>query len=209
MNRFGRIYLDFDDVICETASRLSELLYELHGRRVAYEEIHAFDLGVSFALARHELNLLMRKAHEDDWLMALKPTDGAIDGIQHLSSLGYEPVVVTGRPAHCYRVSQAWLSRYGLSGMEVIYVDKYGRDPGTCDPSAPVPLTADALLELPFTLAVDDSPMALDVLKGRVAYPVMVFDRPWNRQYATGPGMVRAMNWSDICRSAERLIQAQ
>ena len=71
------IYVDFDDVLCETARALSGLAADLFGRRVPYEAIGAFDLRDAFALAHEQYRLLMEQAHREEFLAALPPADGA------------------------------------------------------------------------------------------------------------------------------------
>ena len=44
------IYVDLDDVLCETARGFLGLLQREFDRRVAFEDIRDFDLGVSFGL---------------------------------------------------------------------------------------------------------------------------------------------------------------
>ena len=205
MRSAGRIYLDFDDVLCETALQLAELHHEMHDRRVAYDDIHAFDLSESFGLDADELQALMIRAHEDDFLMALACTDGAAEGVRELAAMGCEPVIVTGRPAHCYRASRAWLEAHCFPELPILYVDKYGREPGHVDPLAPQPLGVDALLRETFAVAVDDSPMALDLLHGRVDYPLVVFDRPWNRGYRDGANVHRVERWGELCAMVRTL----
>ncbi len=213
MDSPARIYLDFDDVICETARTLTELLYKMCGRSVAYEEIYAFDLGKSFELSEVELQRLMHLAHEDDFLMSLPPSDGALSGIRSLVDSGLQPVIVTGRPAHCFRSSARWLQREGFPAIPVVYVDKYGRDPGLIDEDAPLPMGIAELLEQPFVMGVDDSPVALDLLRGRVDYPLIVFDRPWNRDYPDGADgdstVLRSHGWEDLCDLVHRLMCSQ
>jgi hypothetical protein len=44
------IYVDFDDVLCETARALVALLQSHFGRTVAFDDVISFDLAVSFGL---------------------------------------------------------------------------------------------------------------------------------------------------------------
>ncbi len=195
-----RIYLDFDDVICETARKLADLLFDLYGERVDYENIHAFDLSDSFNLSESRLKNLMYLAHEDPFLMSIPCADGAVEGVTLLVEMGYEPVMVTGRPAHCYSASERWLRQKGFPEMRILHVNKYGRDRGKDLPGLPVTMKPDDLLEEPFVMAVDDSPAALDILRGRVDYPLIVFDRPWNRGYPVDDRSVLRVNgWRELC----------
>ncbi len=46
-----KIYIDFDDCLCETARYFSKLGYELFKKDVPYEDIRFFDLQKSFSLS--------------------------------------------------------------------------------------------------------------------------------------------------------------
>ena len=69
-----RVYVDFDDVLCETAQGLAVLALEMFGRQVPFEKIHAFDLRVAFDLHLEQYLALMERAHEPDFLRAVKGT---------------------------------------------------------------------------------------------------------------------------------------
>ena len=46
-----KIYVDYDDCLCETARRFSRLVDELFGIDVPYENIRYFNLQKSFSLS--------------------------------------------------------------------------------------------------------------------------------------------------------------
>ena len=45
-----RIYVDYDDCLCETARSFVKLAKEMFGRNAAYEDIRFFELDKSFGL---------------------------------------------------------------------------------------------------------------------------------------------------------------
>jgi len=193
-----RIYSDFDDVICETAQALSVLAKGMFGRDVPYENIEFFNLQKAFSLTDEEINRLMARAHETDFLVDLKPIPGAVTGVQALSAAGHEVIIVTGRQSLCHEGTSQWLRDHGLGHLEIVYVDKYRRAPATLPPGVPKMLTIDELHRLHFDVAIDDSPTALDLLAHRTQCHIIVFDRPWNRQYTGVPHLRRAFTWQDI-----------
>ena len=199
-----RIYVDFDDVICETAQGLAMLAREMFGRLVAFEQIHAFDLQVAFDLDREQYLALMERAHEPDFLLALPPMAGSVACLQFWMSQGHTVEVVTGRPSATHRVSRTWLDRQGLT-LPVLYVDKYNRSyPAPADAPAFLPLAQ--VLEQHFDWVIDDSPMVLDALQTRATGRTIVFDRPWNRKYDCSSARVsRCCGWGD----AERRIACE
>jgi uncharacterized protein len=193
-----RIYSDFDDVICETAQALSVLAKGMFGRDVPYENIEFFNLQKAFSLTDEEIDRLMTRAHETDFLVDLKPIPGAVTSVQALSSAGHEVVIVTGRQSLCHEGTSQWLRNHGLGHLEILYVDKYKRAPAELPVHVPKMLTIEELHALHFDLAIDDSPTALDLLAHRTQCHIIVFDRPWNRQYTGIPHLRRAFTWQDI-----------
>ena len=198
-----RIYVDFDDVLCETAQGLSVLAQEMFGRVVPFEQVHAFDLQVVFDLNREQYLALMDRAHAPDFLLALPVMPGSVACLQAWLHKGHEVVVVTGRPSSTHRVSRDWLHHQGVAALPVIYVDKYNRKhhvPADAPPFLPVA----ELLRQHFDVAIDDSPVALDALQTRPAGRTIVFDRPWNRSYdCSGPRITRCCGWQEVAASIQ------
>ena len=64
-----KIYIDFDDVICETAKYFTKLARDLFGIVVPYQQIHFFDLQKSFALCDAQYVELMHTAHMPENLL--------------------------------------------------------------------------------------------------------------------------------------------
>jgi len=195
-----RIYVDFDDVLCETARALSVLAHGMFGRDVPYEDIRFFNLQQSFSLSAEQIDQLMVRAHEDAFLEALAPTPGGADAVCALEAAGHEVVIVTGRQPDCHAGSLAWLRRHGLAHLEIVYVDKYGRAPAETPEGVPPMLCLDAFNRLHFDIAIDDSPNALDLLAPRTNCHTIIFDRPWNRAYSPAPTMSRAHAWAEVLK---------
>ena len=193
-----RIYIDFDDVLCETARSLSRAAKRLFQRDVPYEQITAFDLQHVFSLSADEIDRLMSLAHEEGFLAQLEPAPGAVDAVKELLAAGHEVTVVTGRPSDCHAGSVAWLENYGLEELEIIYVDKYGRAPKNLPAWAPPMLTLEQFYMLRFDVAVDDAPAALDLLTALERCQVIIFSRPWNAAYQPQAGMRRCDSWEEI-----------
>ena len=175
-----QIYVDLDDVLSETARAFTGLLEQEFKKRVDFEEIFSFDLAQSFGLSVEELERFMRLVHLPEFLSALEPVDGAVDGLNELASLGYEIAVVTGRPPLTAEVSQAWLERHGVPYDRLTFVDKYGRGGfGAADNSA---ITLDELTQSSFCFAVEDSSDMAAFLTAKMKVPVALLERPWNRE---------------------------
>lgn len=192
-----RIYVDFDDVLCETARALSSLAAAMFGRTVPYERIQAFDLQTSFDINKSQYHALMARAHEPVFLLGLAPTPGGSACLRRWRKT-HEVVIVTGRPATCHAPTKTWLHQAGLEGVAILHVDKYGRHHDT-SPDAPPFLTLAELRRETFDLAIDDAPLALDVLRARPTGRTVIFDRPWNRAYTSDdPRLCRCRDWKEL-----------
>ncbi len=193
-----RIYIDFDDVLCETARHLSGLARDLFARDVPYEAISVFDLQQAFDLSGSEIDDLMEHAHRPAFLTHLAPAPGSLDAVCALEADGHDLAIVTGRPATSHDGSCGWLRKHGLSHLDLIYVDKYGRAPAQPPPGTPKTLNLAEFAALAFDVAIDDAPTALDLLAHRQACTVIVYDRPWNRGYVQAANMRRSGSWQEI-----------
>ncbi len=195
-----RIYVDVDDVLCETAAHLCEIAAREFGRHVAYKDVFQFDLQEVFDLTDAEMARFMTVSHESDSLLAHPVTPGAPEGLRALRAAGHEVEIVTGRPASAHRPTATWLARVGLADFPVTYVDKYGRD--ACYPHHPEdPLTVSLaeLLMRRYDVVIDDSPKVLEHLA--TAWPqtrILVFSRPWNRNYPLSDNMSRVADWKSV-----------
>ncbi len=198
-----RIYIDFDDVLCETARALSKMAKEVFKRDVPYEQITVFDLRHAFSLSGDEIEHLMDLAHEIEFLEHLEPVPGAVEALKRLLEMGHEVVIVTGRPSYCHEGSLRWMKRFGLESLEIIYVDKYDRAPKVTPEGAPPMLSLDEFNRLSFDVAIDDSPAALDLLVALGNCRILIYDRPWNRGYQASGNIQRCSEWVDILRCVE------
>ncbi len=198
-----RIYVDFDDVICETARPLAELALQQYGCRVSYADIRAFDLRVSFGLDETRYVNLMRKAHEPDYLISLEATPGAVETLSEWMEAGHAVEIVTGRPCSANAISRAWLARFGLARIPLVHVDKYNRQLGPEISDWAGALTVEEFAVRHYDLAVEDAPVALEQLAAMPLGRVVIFDRPWNRDVPVPAArFTRCTDWPSVARVA-------
>ena len=195
----GTIYVDFDDVLSETARLLADIVAQRFGRRTPFEQIYSFDLGLSFGLQPHEQDVLIQLFHDAEMLAAIPPVAGAAEGLRAWAAAGCSVHVVTGRPPETEAASRAWLKDHDVPYTDITFVDKYGRGhrvvPGVRQ------MTLADLQACDFALVVDDSPDMVRLLAARLEIPIAVFDRPWNTQI--GPlehqtNVARCRNWTEL-----------
>lgn len=202
-----RIYVDFDDVICETARQISRLAERLYGSQVAYEAIRVFNLREAFDLDEARYLRLMREAHEPDILRNLDPTPGAVETLAAWVQDGHTVEIVTGRPYSTHAASVSWLEQQGLGAIPIIHVDKYARElaPETDDWSRALTVAEFALQR--YDLAVEDAPIALEQLARMPPCQVVIFDRPWNRSVPPlTEHFTRCLDWHAVSVLATRAL---
>ena len=192
-----KIYIDFDDCICETAEYFTYLAKNLFGITVPYSEVQFFNLQKSFNIDDVQYDELMRAGHLPENLLAYEETPGAAEVINKWIDAGHEVSIITGRPFNSYEPSRRWLDEHGLSRVPLFCVDKYGRE--SFNEGCTYSMTLAQLYELEFDFAIEDSPAAFEhvmkVCNGRI----VIFNRPWN-QYEALPDkrFVRANSWEEI-----------
>ncbi len=193
-----RIYVDFDDVLCETTRAFVEIVERHFGRRVPFEALHSFDLRESFGLEADEYAELMRLVHTPETLCGFAPRSGALAALTGWTAAGYEIAVMTGRPPSSHESSHAWLSAHGVPHASLSFVDKYDRpDP---NPSGVPVVALEELGRHEFALAVEDSPEMAAFLARELGVQVALLDRPWNRGAEAGASgrIVRCGGWSEV-----------
>ena len=174
-----KIYVDFDDCLCETGRYFARLAAELFGKNVPYEEMRYFELHKSFSLTDGQFEQLMIEGHRPEILLSFEETPGASGTINSWLDRGYDVSVITGRPYSAYEASREWLDRHGLERVRLYCLNKYGRD--SFIRNSDFSLEIEDYLRMRFDYAVEDSPAAFRFFEHLPDLKVMVFDRPWNR----------------------------
>ena len=192
-----RIYIDYDDCLCETARYFSVLVKEMFGKDIPYENIKYFDLDLSFKLDDEQFNEMMIRAHEPEQLMSYEETPGASYTVNRWIDEGHEISIITGRPYSGYEASRTWLDRHGLERVKLYCLNKYGRD--SFYTNRDFSLELDDYYNMKFDLAVEDSPKAFKYFDHLPELKVCVYDRPWNRENELpGDNYRRCRDWKEI-----------
>ncbi|MBO7659815.1 MAG: 2-dehydropantoate 2-reductase [Clostridia bacterium] len=192
-----RIYVDFDDCLCETGRAFSKLALEMFDKHVPYDRIRFFELDRSFNLDAEQYERLMLRAHEPEMLLSYEATPGAAETINEWISRGYEVSIITGRPSSVYETSRLWLDEHGLKEAKMYCLNKYGRDHFIKNSNST--LEPEDYYRMKFDYAVEDSPKAFRFFEHLPELKVLVFDRPWNRECAFPNGNYqRCAGWEII-----------
>ena len=188
------IYVDLDDVLCATARHFLAVVEREFAKRIAYDALSDFDIGVSCGLRPEETEELYRIVHRPDELMQMAPIDGAIATLRQWVESGYEIAIVTGRPPESYEPSLAWLARYRVPHQSFSMVDKYSRF--TTDNTVAIRL--DELAQREYCWAVEDSLPMAQFLATRMKLPVALIDCPWNRVAEDHANVGRYGDWPTL-----------
>ena len=152
-----KIYVDFDDCLCETGRSFSGLAASMFGIDVPYEKMHSFNLQEAFGLTDAQYEELLVRGHEPEILLSYEETPGASEVIGEWTAAGHEVSVITGRPSFTYEASRLWLDRHGLAQVPLYCLDKYGREEH--EGTGKGVLTLEDYYRMDFDCAVEDSPM--------------------------------------------------
>lgn len=197
-----KIYIDFDDVICETALYFTKLAKELFGIELPYSEVQFFNLKKSFNLNDEQYDELMKAGHIPENLLAYAETPGASKTINKWIDAGAEVYVITGRPFDAYEPSRRWLDEHGLDRVPLKCVDKYGRE--NFNEGCTYSMTLDELYDMTFDLAIEDSPAAFEHVMHFENCKIAVFNRPWNKSaILPDERFVRCDSWDSIDKLME------
>ena len=192
-----RIYVDFDDCLCETARAFSKLALEMFDKHVPYEQIYYFELDRTFDLDAGQYERLMLRAHQPEILLSLDATPGAAETINEWISRGYDVSIITGRPSSVYEPSRIWLDEHGLQHAKLYCFNKYGRNHFIKNSNNTLEL--EDYYRMKFNYAVEDSPKAFRFFEHLPELKVLVFDRPWNRtERLASTNYRRCADWESI-----------
>ena len=188
------VYVDMDDVLCETARRFLVVIEREFGKQIAYDALTDFDFERSCNLTPGERAKLYEIVHLDDEILSIEPIPEAIDVLNGWVGAGYEIAIVTGRPPDTFAVSMEWLARFKVPYHSFTVVDKYGRF--QTENTAGLSLTELATQQ--FCWAVEDSLPMAKFLATEMKLTVALLNRPWNQADTKPAQFTRYYHWREI-----------
>ncbi|MBT3342235.1 MAG: hypothetical protein HN712_17650 [Gemmatimonadetes bacterium] len=196
-----RVYVDLDDVICDTGTDLLALLEQHFGRRVDIEDVTTWDLGISLGLDQQELRHFMELAHEPQVLQSHRARPGALERLAAWNGVGVEVWIVTGRPTQTYTATRTWLRDRQVAHTRLVFADKYGNYGGLQEMTDGVEaMPMSQIAGLGFDLAVEDSAAVAGILHDELEIPVALMDQPWNRKMQESDRLRRCHTWEEVDR---------
>lgn len=92
-----KVYIDFDDVICETGVYFTKIAKELFDIDLPYSQFQFFNMKKTFGLDDCQYEELMKVGHLSSSLLAYEETPGASSVINKWIDQGHEVYIITGR----------------------------------------------------------------------------------------------------------------
>ena len=192
-----KIYIDFDDVICETAKYFTKIAKDLFNIDVPYSQVQFFNLKKSFDLDDEQYDELMRAGHLPENLLAYEETLDASSVINKWLDEGHEVNIITGRPFDAFEPSRKWLDDHNLERIPLYCVDKYGRE--NFNNGCTYSMTLAQLYDMTFDFAIEDSPNAFEHVMHFDNCKIAVFSRPWNvNEKLPNENFIRCSGWKEI-----------
>ncbi|PIE60981.1 MAG: bifunctional metallophosphatase/5'-nucleotidase [Desulfobacterales bacterium] len=188
------IYVDVDDVLSKTTETYPEIIKQMFGKSVAFEDLATFDLQSSFRLTDQEFHDFFDCIHQEALLLGFELVDGALTVLNAWADAGHTIDIVTGRPTSVRKVTLAWLDRNQVPYDQFIMVDKYNR-PGN-DPSLSV--SKAVLAKRHYDLAVEDSADMALYLADTMGVETALMDKPWNQNCPDRKKVIRCQSWSKM-----------
>lgn len=196
-NKPTPVYVDLDDVLCETARHFLVIVEREFGKQIAYEQLTNFDIGTACGLRPQERESLYRMVHEPDELMQMAPIEEAMGALKQWAGAGFAIAIVTGRPPDAYEPSLAWLAQHHVPYESFTMVNKYAR----FATENTVAISLDELASRDYCWAVEDSLPMAQYLAGAMKVPVALIDCPWNRSAEDHANVGRFSDWATIAQA--------
>lgn len=188
------IYVDFDDVLCESTNAYVKIFEREFNKKVYFENISSFDLKKAFGLTNSEFEYFFSIVHRHEEVLSFELIEGAIEVLTAWANKGYEISIVTGRLTSSYEASIEWLSRHKVPYRSFTMVDKYSRE--NFDKN--IAISMGELSQKKFCLAIEDSVKMARHLSLKMEIQVALFDRPWNRLVNLNGKITRYKTWAHM-----------
>jgi uncharacterized HAD superfamily protein len=187
------VAVDFDDVI----ATFNESYIDHHNKhyetpRLTFEEAYTYDMpklyGVSADVLIKRVRRFCHNHHHE-----IRPMSGVYDAMTILSAKCKLPIV-TSRCESLTNITLDWLDEYRLAHFEEAhFTNGFGSIMPTKRSKLEVckKINAQVLIE-------DGPPNAVNVADGGI--PVLLFDRPWNREKELDehPHITRIHSWNEV-----------
>jgi uncharacterized HAD superfamily protein len=203
-----KIYVDLDDVVCDTTSVIVSECNLLYGKNSCLEDVYSFELEESLKITKEQHSELMQHIHQEEIQMKMLPISGAVEYLRTISNMGMDIHIVTGRPPSTYNSAIKWLTYNNVPFNKLVFVNKYNR----IDRNHPTTkqVSFSQLRNNNYKAIIDDSPEAIDLSLSLFTCPIIFFIRPWNKEFAYSLKKTKRLyichDWKEIYSILEKEI---
>ena len=168
------------------------------------------NLDKAFGLSPDQLAILLEHLNSAVGMSDIPPRTGAVACLRKWSQV-LDICVVTGRSPKHWPATRDWLEREKVTYDRLLFADKYGRFDAEDRASGANIVSTEELAAMDFAFAVEDS-VEFSRTLARHGVPVLLMDRPWNREEETVPsasaaaGVIRCNGWKGVEREAPTLV---
>ncbi|MDJ0621543.1 MAG: HAD hydrolase-like protein [Desulfocapsaceae bacterium] len=188
------LYIDLDDVLCDTAGAYLRLIKQEFNLDIAFEDVFSFDLKRSFGLSDEQNKHMFKLAHSKEFVLELEVIDGVQKILVDLHNKGIKLAIVTGRHTSAYLSTQQWLDSQAIPFDSLVMVDKYGWP----ETNPAIAVSLDQLDLTRYTMCIEDNPDMVAYLSDIHGKQVLLFDRPWNREIQESQQVRRFSSWKEL-----------
>lgn len=167
------VLCDVDDTIAETQRLLIEYINGKLGTDYRFEEMdrrYREDLDDE---TRQWTEAVWDTLKRPDVMQRMEPSEGALEAMEDLARIGFEPHIVTARKEILFEATKNWLKNHGF---DEYYKYMHPRQPG----ESGVEFKIRVAREVGFVAGFDDTYEVAVALAEHIP-TIYLIDKPWNR----------------------------
>lgn len=200
-----KVGVDWDDTSITHFELLIRYLNEVWGLKINYEEITGTSWGKKYGLGPNDENSIMYgfwhfrpEDGQPPYYERGKPIDGATEGLAAIARIGGQSAVITARLKHQQAFTKSQMNRF-FPGFFPLG-DHYSENPYHGGKGKTKPQIA---RKLGVDIAIEDSYYQARAYAS-AGIPVVLLEKPWNREYDLTEGMTRVPSWEQIVEQVQR-----
>jgi len=184
------IAVDLDDTLVDLLEQLILFHNNTFGTNLKRNDFNTCIYQKVWGGSREETIAKIMNFIASPYFQDIRPLVGAVEGVEHLKSLGHNLFLVTGRDNNTNILTRKLLDQY-FSGYfcGVYHTNAYTHSDGWLKKS-------EVCARLKAPLIIDDDPIHIHDCTDR-GIKVLVYDNPWNR-IELPVGATRVLNWKEI-----------
>jgi uncharacterized HAD superfamily protein len=195
-----KVGVDCDEPLADFNAHLQPWHNRHYGTDISVEDVHTFKLWEVWGCSREESNRRILRFYKSPAFNRITPTPGSVDGVAEAAKQN-DLVVVTSRVGPAVPRTQPFIDEHYPNKFQEIYFSSNYALAGEAAKSK-----GEVCADLGLDVVIDDClDYAFDIIKKDI--PVLLFDRPWNRESAYPPGMKVLPNGISRVKTWEEIVK--